>query len=164
MRQVGVIGAKGPGVAWTGADCTAWGGDLTAPDHAVQGNMLTGPEVIAAMSAAFADDPDMALEERLLRALEAGQATGGDKRGRQSAAVAVIGAELYRRVDLRVDEHPDPVAELRRVSTVATAQLAPFVAGMPKRGDAPAPAPDDVVATLMRAPPDRPGGGGSRGP
>lgn len=164
MRQVGVIGAVGPGAAWTGDGCTGWCGDHAGPDHAVQGNMLTGPEVIAAMSAAFAADPALPLDERLLRALEAGQGAGGDKRGRQSAAVAVIGAELYPRVDLRVDEHPDPVAELRRVATVAAAQLAPFVAGMPRRGGPAAPAPPEVVETLLRSPPDRPGGGGSRTP
>ena len=164
MRQIGVIGAVSPGVAWTGQGCTDWAGDRTAPDHAAQGNMLTGPEVIAAMSETFAADPGLPLEERLLRALEAAQAAGGDKRGRQSAAVAVIGAELYRRVDLRVDEHPDPVAELRRVADVASAQLAPFVAGMPKRGGAAVPAPDAVVQMLLRPPPDRPGGGGARTP
>ncbi|MDA3857668.1 MAG: DUF1028 domain-containing protein [Roseovarius sp.] len=164
MRQIGVIGISGPGAAWTGSGCTDWGGDRTGPDHAVQGNMLTGPEVISAMSHAFDADPGLPLEERLLCALEAAQAAGGDKRGRQSAALAVIGEELYRRVDLRVDEHPNPVAELRRVFTVASAQLAPFVAGMTKRGSVASPAPDNVVQTLLRSPPDRPGGGGSRIP
>ncbi len=164
MRQIGVIGAEGPGIARTGAGCTDWAGDKSAPDHAVQGNMLTGPEVVSAMSDAFAADPSLPLEERLLRALEAAQTVGGDKRGRQSAAVAVIGAELYRRVDLRVDEHSDPIAELRRVHSVASRQLAPFVEGMPKRGGPTLPAPEDVVETLLRPPPDRPGGGGSRIP
>jgi uncharacterized Ntn-hydrolase superfamily protein len=76
----------------------------------------------------------------------------------------VIGAEDYARVDLRVDEHADPVAELRRVLGVATAQLAPFVAGMSRRSAEAAPAPDAVVEMLLRPPPDRPGGGGSRIP
>lgn len=164
FRQLGVIGTAGDGAAWTGAGCTAWCGQRTSADHAVQGNMLSGPEVLDAMSATFATTRDLPIEERLLRSLEAAQAVGGDKRGRQAAALVVAGAEDYRRVDLRVDEHADPVGELRRVHTVAAAQLAPFVAGMPRRGQAAAPAPDAVVEMLLRSPPDRPGGGGSRMP
>jgi uncharacterized Ntn-hydrolase superfamily protein len=164
VRQVGTIGRAGPGVAGTGDGCTPWCGDRRASDHAVQGNMLTGPAVLDGMSQAFTAATGLPLEERLMRALEAAQAAGGDKRGRQSAALTVIGAEDYARVDLRVDEHADPVAELRRVLGVATAQLAPFVAGMPRRSAEAAPAPDSVVEMLLRPPPDRPGGGGSRTP
>jgi uncharacterized Ntn-hydrolase superfamily protein len=164
FRQLGVIGATGPGAAWSGGGCTAWCGQRTAADHAVQGNMLTGPAVLEAMSEAFAAAAGEPLDERLLRALEAAQAAGGDKRGRQAAGLAVIGDQDYRRVDLRVDEHPDPVAELRRVHGVAARQLAPFVAGMPRRGEAAAPAPNGVVEMLLKSPPDRPGGGGSRQP
>lgn len=164
LRQIGVIGAAGPGAAYSGAGCTGWHGHLTGPDHAAQGNMLTGPEVIRGMSAAFAADPGLPLEERLMRALEAGQAAGGDKRGRQSAGLAVIGTETFRRVDLRVDDHATPIAELRRVLDIASAQLAPFVAGMPRRGAPAAPAPRDVVEMLALSPPDRRGGGGSRTP
>jgi uncharacterized Ntn-hydrolase superfamily protein len=163
-RQIGVIGARGPGAAWTGGDCTGWAGQRAGADFAAQGNMLTGAAVIDAMVAAFAADSEAGLEERLMRALEAAQASGGDKRGRQSAGLAVIGAEAYARVDLRVDDHADPVAELRRVLGVASAQLAPFVAGMPRRGAAAAPAPADVVEMLLKSPPDRPGGGGARNP
>lgn len=163
-RQVGVIGAAGSGAAWTGGECTEWHGHRIGPDYAVQGNMLTGPEVLAAMADAFRNDAERSLEERLLRALEAGQQFGGDKRGRQSAGLAVIGREDYRRVDLRVDEHPTPVAELRRVYEIAQMQLQPFVAGMPRRGELPAPPPDHVVEMLLRSPPDRPRGGGSREP
>jgi len=164
LRQVGAIGRTGAGVAWTGAECTLWCGDRSAADHAVQGNMLTGPEVLDDMSQAFSADPHLALEERLMRALEAAQAAGGDKRGRQSAALEVIGAEDYARVDLRVDEHADPVCELRRVLGVAAAQLAPFVAGMPHRNAEATPPPVGVVDMLLCPPPDRPGGGGSRLP
>lgn len=164
LRQIGAIGVAGPGAAFTGVGCTPWGGHRTGPDFAVQGNMLTGPEVIDAMAGSFSAGPDLPLEERLVRALEAGQAAGGDKRGRQSAAVAVVGDEAFRRVDLRVDEHPDPVAELRRVLDVAAAQLAPFVAGMPRRSAPAAPPPQAVIEMLALSPPDRPGGGGSRTP
>ena len=164
FRQLGVIGARGCGAAWTGAECTAWAGEHRGADYAAQGNMLTGPEVLEAMSAAFAKQESQPLDERLLRVLEAGQAAGGDKRGRQAAALAVIGDQEYRRVDLRVDEHADPVAELRRVHEIARQQLAPFVAGMPRRGKPAEPAPEGVVEMLLKSPPERPGGGGSRQP
>lgn len=163
-RQIGVLGSTGDGAAWTGAACTAWAGQQVGPGWAVQGNMLTGPAVIAAMHEAFTATAAAPLEERLMQTLEAGQSVGGDRRGRQSAAIKVVGAESYARVDLRVDEHPDPIAELRRVLGVATAQLAPFVAGMPRRGGAATPAPNAVVEMLLRSPPDRPGGGGAREP
>jgi uncharacterized Ntn-hydrolase superfamily protein len=164
FRQIGAIGISGPGAAFTGGECTQWCGQRCGADYTVQGNMLTGPETLDAMVAAFEAEPDVALEERLMRALEAAQAVGGDKRGRQSAALLVTNAEAYARVDLRVDEHADPVAALRRVLTVASAQLAPFVAGMPRRGTA-APPPDPAVTLmLLKSPPDRPGGGGARNP
>ncbi len=113
LRQLGLVGREGPGAAWTGADCTPWAGHLAGPDFAVQGNMLTGPELLPAMAEALAADAP--LEARLMRALEAAQAVGGDLRGRQSAALRVMEAGPQARLDLRVDEHPDPVAELRRL-------------------------------------------------
>ena len=92
-----------------------------------------------------------------MRALEAGQAGGGDKRGRQSAALKVMRNEDYAYVDLRVDEHQDPVAELRRVFGVAQQQLIPFVEGMPTR-DLPGRAPPAAVTELLLTPPSlRPG-------
>ncbi|WP_224003382.1 DUF1028 domain-containing protein [Aureimonas sp. SA4125] len=163
LRQVGVVDAHGRSAAATGTACTPWHGQILGENYAVQGNMLTGEAVLAAMAGAFTKSLDAPLEERLLLALEAAQAAGGDKRGRQSAGIVVQGAEDYRRVDLRVDDHAAPVAELRRVATIASAQLAPFVAGMPKR-DAPGTMPEDVRALLALSPPDRPGGGGSRLP
>lgn len=164
VRQLGAIAARGPGAAFTGADCTAACGHETAADHAVQGNMLTGVDLLEAMSQAFTAEPAAPLNLRLLAALEAGQAIGGDKRGRQSAGLVVMGAEVYPSVDLRVDEHHDPIAELRRIHTVAAQQLAPFVAGMPRRDGPAAAAPAEVTEMLLRPPPQRPGGGGSEIP
>lgn len=164
VRQLGAIGLSGDGTAWTGSECTSWCGQKIGADYAIQGNMLTGPEVLEAMANSFVSSHPQSLDERLLGALEAGQGVGADKRGRQSAALAVIGAEDYRRVDLRVDEHPDPVVELRRVYEIAKKQLAPFVGGMPRKGRRPEAAPDQVTKMLLNSPPDRPGGGGSRIP
>ena len=164
LRQVGAVGLDSGPTAWTGAECTAWCGQCTGTDYAAQGNMLTGPEVINGMGDAFEQSAGEPLDERLMRALEAGQAAGGDKRGRQSAALKVMGKEVYCLLDLRVDEHADPIRELRRIVGIARHQLVPFIKGMPKRDSEAAPAPDDVVSMLMKSPPDRPGGGGTEQP
>jgi uncharacterized Ntn-hydrolase superfamily protein len=113
------------------------------------------------MAEAFVKHADLELPERLVAVLEAGQAAGGDKRGRQSAAVKVMHKEDYPYVDLRVDEHPDPVAELRRVFEVARHQYLPFITGMPTRANPMGALPDAVGAMLLRSPPERPGGGGA---
>lgn len=164
VRQVGAIGMNGNGIAWTGADCTPWAGQRTGADFAVQGNMLSGSEVLDALVRGFEDSAEESLDSRLLGALEAAQSVGGDKRGRQSAALKVVGEESYPSVDLRVDDHPDPVAELRRIHTLAQRQLFPFVRGMPKAGEEACVPPSQVARMLLQSPPDRPGGGGSRKP
>lgn len=97
-----------------------WCGDRTAADFSVAGNMLAGPQVLDAMAAAFADEA-LELPERLVRALEAGQAAGGDKRGKQSAALLVWSPDPRPYHNLRVDDHADPVAELRRLHDLALA-------------------------------------------
>jgi uncharacterized Ntn-hydrolase superfamily protein len=135
MRQLGVVDARGGSAAHSGAACTGWFGHLTGDGYSVQGNMLTGGDTVEAMRDSFESTSSSDLPERLVRALEAGQAVGGDKRGRQSAAVKVHWREEYAYLDLRVDEHPEPVAELRRVLEVARRQLLPFIEMMPTRQD-----------------------------
>ena len=162
LRQIGVIDAQGRSAAWTGASCTPWRGQIVEPQFAVQGNMLVGGATIQAMAQAFRDSASEGLAERLLLALEAGDAAGGDKRGRQSAALRVHHTEDYALLDLRVDEHAQPVTELRRVYEIAKLQLLPFVEGMPKKNAAAGAVLDAVSAMLLKPPPDRPGGGGSR--
>lgn len=161
LRQIGVIDAAGRAASWTGSQCTPWCGDIVAEDCAVQGNMLVGGATLDAMAEAFRDSASEDLAERLLLALEAGDAAGGDKRGKQSAALSVYHREDYAWLDLRADEHAQPVAELRRVYEVARLQLLPFVEGMPRRGESAEGAPDAVTDVLLRPPPERPGGGGS---
>jgi uncharacterized Ntn-hydrolase superfamily protein len=160
-RQIGLIDAQGRSAAWSGKDCTTWYGQIVEPHFAVQGNMLVGAATIEAMAVAFRASASQDLAERLMRALEAGDAAGGDKRGRQSAAIKVHYIEDYPLLDLRVDEHAFPVGELRRIFTIAKLQLLPFVEGMPTRSDPGATAPDAVVKLLGYPPPQRPGGGGS---
>jgi uncharacterized Ntn-hydrolase superfamily protein len=161
VRQIGVIDARGRSAAWSGNKCTDWFGQIVEPHFAVQGNMLVSAATIEAMANAFRAGAELDLAERLMRALEAGDAAGGDKRGRQSAALKVHHSEEYPLLDLRVDEHADPVAELRRVLGIATLQLLPFVQGMPTRSQPGAAAPQAVVELLGHPPPQRPGGGGS---
>ncbi len=161
LRQIGVIDASGRSAAWSGKNCTAWFGQIVEPHFAAQGNMLVSAPTIEEMAKAFRASEALDLAERLMLAMEAGDSAGGDKRGRQSAALKVHYTEEYPLLDLRVDEHAYPVAELRRVFTIAKLQLLPFVQGMPKRGDAGAAAPEAVVRLLGYPPPQRPGGGGS---
>ena len=163
LRQVGVVDAAGGSAVWTGESCTEWRGSRSARNYAAQGNMLTGPAVIDANADAFEQHAGAALEERLMLCLEAAQAAGGDKRGKQSAGLIVYAGESYAKFDLRVDEDAAPVARLRETFEIARLQLAPFVAGMPKR-DAPSAFPPAVMELLLKSPPLRPGGGGSEQP
>ncbi|MBV1852517.1 DUF1028 domain-containing protein [Catellatospora tritici] len=125
QRQLGVVGTAGEGAGWTGSACHGWAGGAYGDGFAIQGNILTGPEVVAAMRQVWLDsDPAAPLARRLLAALRAGDAAGGDKRGRQSAALLVVspgqgyGGTSDTVVDLRVDDHPDPCAELARLLDV----------------------------------------------
>ncbi|WP_392542133.1 DUF1028 domain-containing protein [Oryzobacter telluris] len=128
LRQVGAVGGTGA-ATFTGDECFAWAGGRAAGDtetaYAVQGNILTGPEVVEAMEAAFLAHAGAALDERLLAALLAGDAAGGDSRGRQSAALLVhapgAGYDACGVLaDLRVDDHPHAPTELARLHALAT--------------------------------------------
>jgi len=123
LRQVHGLDAGGGSFAHTGEGCVPWAGHRRGQDVSVAGNMLVGEETIAAMAGAFEATAGQGLElaERLLRALEAGQAAGGDKRGKQSAALLVASPAPRFYHNLRVDDHADPVRELRRVFEVARA-------------------------------------------
>lgn len=133
VRQLGIVDRQGGSVAFTGEDCIPWCGHLTGPNFAAQGNLLVNGETVSAMAERFQATPELELAERLMLALEAGQAAGGDRRGRQSAALLVMGTEEYPLVSLRVDEHADPVAELRRVFEVAKRELFAGISQMPTR-------------------------------
>jgi uncharacterized Ntn-hydrolase superfamily protein len=161
VRQIGVIDAQGRSAAWSGRACTHWFGQIVEPDFAAQGNMLVSAPTISNMAEAFRSSESLDLAERLMLALEAGEAAGGDKRGRQSAALKVHHVEEYPLLDVRVDEHAHPVPELRRVFEIARLQLLPFTQGMPKRSGPGTAAPQGVVELLAFPPPQRPGGGGS---
>ncbi|HTE72171.1 MAG TPA: DUF1028 domain-containing protein [Actinomycetes bacterium] len=122
QRQAGVVGATGDGATFTGSGCHDWAGGRAGDGYAVQGNILVGPEVVDAMERAWlaGSTTGDALPERLLATLAAGDQAGGDRRGRQSAALVVVRPDGGyggddTEVDLRVDDHPSPVSELRRL-------------------------------------------------
>ena len=114
LRQVAAVDSRGRCFGYTGSKCVEWAGHIVGEGLVAAGNMLVGRETIEAMAGAFRGSKGD-LSERLLVALEAGQVAGGDKRGRVSAALLVASREPKRYHDLRVDDHPDPVAELRRI-------------------------------------------------
>lgn len=121
-RQVGIVDVDGGAASHTGHACLDWAGGVTGDGYAIQGNILTGPEVVEAMEAAWLDSsPEAPLGDRLLEALAAGDAAGGDSRGRQSAALLVVREEAGYgglddiAVDLRVDDAPEPITELARL-------------------------------------------------
>ncbi len=121
LRQFGLVDATGRSATFTGGDCHPWAGGMNGENYAAQGNLLTGPEVVDALVETFLRNAGLPLPERLLAALLAGDRAGGDKRGRQSAALLVVGENKGyggfndRWVDLRVDDHADPVPELERL-------------------------------------------------
>lgn len=159
-RQLGIVDNQGRTAAHTGASCVDWAGHIEGDGFTVQGNMLVGAATIDAMAEAAQRSAGFGLHERLMLVLEAGQAAGGDKRGKQSAALKVFKKEAYAWLDLRVDEHRNPVAELRRIFEVAKHQLLPFIDGMPSRENPLGGLPASVTDMLMTPPPYRPGGSG----
>ena len=121
QRQAGVVDAHGGAATYTGDGCHPWAGGRSGDGYAVQGNILVGPEVVERMEAAWLESSGAPLAERLLATLAAGDYAGGDRRGRQSAALLVVragggyGGESDVEVDLRCDDHAAPVGELRRL-------------------------------------------------
>jgi uncharacterized Ntn-hydrolase superfamily protein len=120
LRQLAVINKNGKTAVFTGSECSEWAGSIEAKNYSVQGNILTGEKVVKAVSDKF-KKTEARLAERLTTALAAGQKAGGDQRGRQAAALFVVkeGAGINglddRYIDLRVDDHPEPIKELRRL-------------------------------------------------
>ena len=120
-RQLGIVDSRGSGATYTGSGCMEWAGGLVGPGFAAQGNILVGEETVAALATTFTATHGQPLAERLLECLAAAQAAGGDRRGQQSAALLVVEKDggyaglSDSLVDLRVDDHAQPVAELARL-------------------------------------------------
>ena len=114
LVEQGIIDRAGRIAAHTGAACIDWCGHRAGRDYSMAGNMLAGPRVLADTAAAFEAENALPLALRLIVAMEAGEAAGGDKRGRQAAALIVCTTEAYRSLDLRVDDHAHPIASCGR--------------------------------------------------
>jgi uncharacterized Ntn-hydrolase superfamily protein len=135
QRQLHLIGAHGRAAAYTGKHCIEWCGHRVHEGFSVAGNMLAGTDVLDATVAAYADGARLPLAERLIAAMQAGERAGGDKRGKQAAALRIHGDEDYPRLDLRVDDHDEPLAELRRLYEKSRERFQPFVACLAGRRD-----------------------------
>ena len=114
-RQIGIVNRDGHAAAFTGKDNVAWAGHIVGDNHVAMGNVLAGPEVAESISEAFLATEKLDIEERLLRAIEAGRDSGGQVEGQTSTGILVYGRETYSRCDLRVDVSVEPIAELRRI-------------------------------------------------
>jgi len=140
LRQVHAVDRHGRTAAWTGRNCVEWCGSVAGTTAAgggvsVAGNMLAGEAVIAETLTSFQAEEKLPLPERLMRAMLAGQAACGDRRGRQSAAMRLITTEDFADLDLRVDDHPDPLAELERLVGLWREQAEPRLAAAPRRAN-----------------------------
>ena len=130
-RQLHMIDNHNKSAAYTGAACIDWCGHMAGAGFSVAGNMLAGPQVIAATAAAYEVNAALPFAQRLIAALAAGEGAGGDKRGKQAAALLVYTTEDYPALDLRVDDHADPMAELQRLYDKSLERYQPFTACLP---------------------------------
>lgn len=135
LRQLAIVDKEGRTAAYTGDRCIPWAGEVSGAGYVCVGNILVGEDVVKAMARSFETTLAEELPERLVQALEAGQDAGGDRRGRQSAGLTVVAEEAYPLCELRVDDHPEPVPELRRVFEVYKREEVPFLSLMPRRDD-----------------------------
>jgi uncharacterized Ntn-hydrolase superfamily protein len=142
-RQVHVMGADGRFAAHTGNECVPWCGHWIGDDMSVAGNMLAGPQVIAETVRFFRENAAMPLPRRLIGAMRAGEKVGGDKRGKQSAALVIYGSQEYSELDLRVDDHVEPLLELARLEAVSRERWTHFREYLPTR--------DNPAGTFERA-------------
>jgi uncharacterized Ntn-hydrolase superfamily protein len=135
IRQLHCVDAQGRIAAWTGRHCVEWAGSCGESCVSVAGNMLANDRVAAATLAGFKADRSAGLPERMLAALEAGEAAGGDRRGRQSAAMLMTTTEDFPDLSIRVDDHAEPLPELRRLLAIWRAERAPYLANSPSKAN-----------------------------
>jgi uncharacterized Ntn-hydrolase superfamily protein len=135
LRQIHAIDRHGRSAAFTGQNCVEWAGDRAVQGVSVAGNMLAGPQVLHDTFASFAVNATEPLPERLALALDAGEAAGGDRRGRQSAALRLVTTEDFADLDIRVDDHPNPLQELARLLLIWRRDRAPFLDRQPRKAN-----------------------------
>jgi len=132
-RQVHILDARLRIAAHTGKDCVGWCGHLEGDGFSIAGNMLAGARVLDDTAEAYVANTSLPFARRLIAAMRAGEAAGGDKRGRQSAALLIYGEEDWSDLDLRVDDHADPLAELERLEAVSRERWVHFRKFLPTR-------------------------------
>jgi len=132
-RQFHVVDAAGRVAAHTGSKCIEWCGHVAGDGFSVAGNMLVGPRVVEDTARAYASNASLGFAERLIVAMEAGEAAGGDKRGKQAAALLICTTEDYPFLSLRVDDHAEPIVEIRRLYKVSLERFQPFVSCLASR-------------------------------
>ena len=134
-RQFHVIDRDGETAAHTGRDCIPWCGHLAGSGYSIAGNMLAGAAVLEETARAYEKEASRPFAERLILAMQAGEAAGGDKRGKQAAALLVHTTEEYPFLDLRVDDHAEPLQELMRLYRVSLERFQPFAQCLPRHDD-----------------------------
>jgi uncharacterized Ntn-hydrolase superfamily protein len=134
-RQLHVMDAGGRIASYTGRDCVDWCGHIEADGFSIAGNMLAGAQVLDDTAAAYTEYKAFPFAQRLIAAMVAGEAAGGDKRGKQSAALLIYGEEEWSELDLRVDDHADPLAELARLEYISRERWTHFRQFLPSRSN-----------------------------
>ena len=134
-RQLHIMDATGRIAAHTGRECVEWCGHIERDGFSIAGNMLVGAQVLDDTAKAYVANDKLPFAQRLIAAMKAGEAAGGDKRGRQSAALLIHGEEEWSNLDLRVDDHTEPLAELERLEQVSRERWVHFRAFLPTRKD-----------------------------
>ena len=132
-RQLHVMDASGRIASHTGRECIDWCGQVEGSGFSIAGNMLAGAQVLDDTAKAYVANQSLPFPQRLIAAMRAGESAGGDKRGKQSAALLIYGDEEWSELDLRVDDHADPLAELERLEAVSREHWARFRQVMPTR-------------------------------
>jgi len=135
VRQLHAVDRHGRFAGWTGKHCVEWAGHLGEPFVSVAGNMLSNDRVAPATLGGFKSDPAAPLPERMLAALEAGEAAGGDRRGRQSAAMVMVTTEDFPDLSIHVDDGPEPLPELRRLLGIWRRDRAPYLGNSPSKAN-----------------------------
>lgn len=133
QRQVHLLPSQGAPVAHTGTSCIDWCGHLAGEHFSIAGNMLAGPQVLEETAKAFMASEGLPLAQRLILGMQAGERAGGDKRGKQSAALRIHADEDYLQLDLRVDDHEEPLTELQRLYDKSLERFQPFLTCLPGR-------------------------------
>ncbi len=144
IRQIHVVDKLGRSAAWTGKTCVTWCGHETHEGFSVAGNMLAGEPVVAETAKTFGERKDLPLAERLLTALDRGQEVGGDKRGKQSAAMLITTTEDFPDINLRVDDHASPLEEMRRLLGIYRRDLEPTKHLFPSKKNFSGASPDEI--------------------